>query len=116
MAYDSQLRTLWAEPTDGLQLHQIYSCLGYNKVDQNGNRNLGMVIENGATNLLSKYKPTDFAGSERLESWYKGDGAKDGYFLGYDCYGVKKPHVNSTQFIILGADGVQCSTGKLRNV
>lgn len=60
MAYDSQLRKLWAEPTDGVQLWQIYSCLGYNKVDQNGNRNLGMVITNGAINKWAKCKPFRF--------------------------------------------------------
>lgn len=57
MAYDSQLRTLWAEPDDGIQLHQIYACLGYNKVDKNGNRNLGMVIVNGAINRWANRKP-----------------------------------------------------------
>jgi hypothetical protein len=60
MAYDSQLRKLWAEPTDGIQLWQIYSCLGYNKVDQNGNRNLGMVITNSAINKWAKHKPFRF--------------------------------------------------------
>lgn len=99
----------------GIALWEIYSCLRYYKRDTRGNRNLGMVIENGATNLLSKYKPTDFAGDERLESWYKGDGAKDGYFLGYDCYGVKKPHINNSQFILLGADGVPNSNDSANN-
>lgn len=57
MAYDSQLRKLWAEPTDGIQLWQIYSCLGYNRVNQDGYRDLGMVIINGAINRWANRKP-----------------------------------------------------------
>ena len=70
MAYDSQLRKLWAEPTDGIQLHQIYSCLGYNRVDQNGNRNLGMVIERGDINKWARHKPLEYVEPIIPESKY----------------------------------------------
>lgn len=77
MAYDTQQRLLWAEPEDGLQLNQIYSCLGYNKVDQNGNRNLGMVILNGTIKRFSKCKPFrfdkwNFASNEERDEARKG--------------------------------------------
>ena len=58
--FENRQRRIWAEPEDGLQLWEIYSCLGYNNVDQNGNRNLGLVITNGAINKWAKHKPFRF--------------------------------------------------------
>lgn len=58
--FENGQRRIWAEPEDGLQLWEIYSCLGYNNVDQNGNRNLGLVITNGAINKWAKHKPFRF--------------------------------------------------------
>lgn len=62
MAYDKDKRKLYTTTDSsgkkiGISLWEIYDCLRYNKVDQRGNRNLGMVIKNGNINMWAKYKP-----------------------------------------------------------
>jgi hypothetical protein len=41
----------------GIALWEIYSCLRYYKRDKRGNRDLGMVIENGVINKWARHKP-----------------------------------------------------------
>lgn len=61
-------------------------------------------------NLLSKYKPTNFKGYIASDQYYKGDGSDNGYFLGYDCYGIKKPYYKESNLVQLGANGTPNDT------
>lgn len=120
MAYDKENRRLYVDESSdkgGIALWQIADCLRYYKRDKKGKRNLGTIIKNAEINLLSKYKPTDYPEKVRDEYYYMGDGAKDGYFLGYDCYGVKKPYLTNAQFAMLGANGTPTgNAGKITGI
>lgn len=68
-------------------------------------------------NYLSKYKPTNAKDRFTTASSHQGDGTSDGFFLGYDCYGVTKPYMINTQFIQLGPNGTPTGNpSKLVNV
>jgi hypothetical protein len=63
-------------------------------------------------NELSKYKPTDAKDIVHTSTSHKGDSTQDGYFLGYNCYGIKKPYINHNAFTALGPNGVPTTEGK----
>lgn len=63
-------------------------------------------------NILSKYKPTDSKDVVHTSTSHKGDGTQNGYFWGYNCYGVTKPYVASSQFNVLGANGTPATSGQ----
>lgn len=95
MAYDSSTGIITA-PVD---MGDISTALGVDSLD------LGTLCESEEVNMLSKYKPTDYAQPEGGDSFMYGDGSKNGYFLGYDCYGIQKPYLTNTQFVLLGNAG-----------
>ena len=96
MAYDSTTGIITA-PVD---MGDIADALGVDSLD------LGTLCESEEVNLLSKYKPTDYAQPDGGDVFMAGDGSKIGYFLGYDCYGIQKPYLTNSQFILLGSAGI----------
>lgn len=115
MAYDSENKTLYTTVDEngdpiGISLDEIAACLGDTSVGDKG-FDLGTLGCSAKINLLSKFKPTDYPKMFSDANYYRGDGNKDGYFLGYDCYGVKKPYITNTQFILLGSSGIPSGNG-----
>lgn len=84
MAYDKDNRKLYTT-TDasgkkiGISLWEIYDCLRYYKVDQRGNRNLGMVIKNGNINNDSLFRPYKTSKAVLGEGVFK-NGGEDGLY------------------------------------
>lgn len=76
MAYDKTNRKLYIDKSSdkgGLALWQIADCLGYNKRDSRGNRNLGMIIKNAKITALARCKPfrdsaTSYASAQAREA------------------------------------------------
>jgi hypothetical protein len=84
MAYDKDKRKLYTTTDSsgkkiGIPLWEIYDCLRYNKVDQRGNRNLGMVIKNGNINLDSLFRPYKTSKPTLGEGVFK-SGGEDGLY------------------------------------
>lgn len=95
MAYDKDNRKLYTT-TDasgkkiGISLWEIYDCLRYNKVDQRGNRNLGMVIVNGNINKWARNKPIEYPSAAPLTDEQRKGSAEEqakGIFYGIEIVG-----------------------------
>lgn len=106
---DSNTETL------GNLLKQLGGLLGVGK-RSNGRYYLADMCQAVSINELSKYKPTDSKDIVNTENSHKGDGTQDGYFLGYDCYGVLKRYLTNTGFNAIGPNGTPNAGGAIRGV
>lgn len=96
-------------------LKELGTLLGVGK-RSNGRRYVADACRAVSINELSKYKPTDSKDIVNTENSHKGDGTQDGYFLGYDCYGVLKEYLTNTGFNAIGPNGTPNVGGAIRGV
>lgn len=116
MAYDLEQRILYTTIDEngnaiGISWEEIAQCLGDFQLANGELYDIGMLCNSPKLNLLSKYKPTNHPGLFTDKLTFMGDDRDDGYYLGYNCYGVQKPYISNEQFIALGSNGIPSGQG-----
>lgn len=106
---DSNTETL------GELLRQLGTILGVGP-RPDGRYYLSDMCQAGSVNELSKYKPTDSKDVINTVTSHKGDNTQDGYYLGYNCYGVAKSYLTDGSLGAIGPNGVPNAGNAVRGL